>query len=80
MMRCHSRKAATLVIEYAVVSARRKLFAMSFLRDFNTLLTQLSGWGLGTAAICVIRRSIGRLDDFALRSPYAPRRSDGWRR
>jgi hypothetical protein len=80
MMRCHSRKAATLIVEYAVVSPPRKLFAMSFLRDFNTLLTQLPGWGLGTAANCVTCCSIGRLDDFALRSPYARRRSDGWRR
>jgi hypothetical protein len=43
MMRCHSRKAATVFQEYAVTSAPRKLFAMSFWRDFNALLTQLAG-------------------------------------
>src|SRR5262249_58472284 len=45
-------------------------------RDFNALLTQL-GVLAGLCGTPVICRPIGRLDDFALRSPYA-RRLDGW--
>jgi len=44
---------------------------MSFWRDFNALLTQLSNFIRKSEAVHAFVVLIDRLDDFALRSPYA---------